>query len=190
MREPHNNSTSIIERRQSRFLGTGLRSLGSTNARRSMPYLAVKTKGDKRMALKWRSPEGVYGDALQDLSDMVKAGLPEPQPPVVKLSTSRSQRIYCGATENSGQKTRGQERLPLDGHWVVNPIKVANEAPKSLYIRPLSANAGWPKGRESYGHGDPIVVRGRENRLHRRVIVYGEAGQVLAIPSRGGTRDA
>jgi hypothetical protein len=161
------------------------------NARRSMPYLAAKAKGDNSMALKWKSPEDVYGDVLQDLSDMVKAELPEPQSPVVKLSTPRSQRLYCGAIGNLGQNTRGQGRLPLDGRWVMNPIKVTNEASKSLYIRSLSANAGWPKGRESYGHGDPIVVVGvTTHRGERESRSQGKAGQVLAILRWGGTQDA
>ena len=30
-------------------------------------------------------------------------------------------------------------------------------------------NVGWPKGREPYGDGVPIVVRDRESRLHGEV---------------------
>lgn len=36
-------------------------------------------------------------------------------------------------------------------------------------------NTGLPKGREPYGNGVPIVVRGRESLLH------GEGGQVTWI---------
>lgn len=170
---------------------TSVCSTTPSNARRSMPYLAAKAKGDNSMALKWRSPEDVYGEALRDLSDMVKAGLPEPQSPVVKLSTPRSQRLYRGVTGNLGQNMWGQRRLPLGEHWVMNPTKVTNEAPKSLYLRSLSANTGWPKGRESYGHGDPIVVVGvTTHRGERETRSQGKAGQVLAIHRWGGTQVA
>jgi len=52
-------------------------------------------------------------------------------------------------------------------------FKGANEEPNQTYYVQLARNAGSPTGRESYGDGDPIVVRGRESLLH------GEGGQVL-----------
>jgi hypothetical protein len=45
-------------------------------------------------------------------------------------------------------------------------------------------NAGSPTGRESYGDGVSVVVRGRESRPH------GEGRQVVRRPKRPGTRDA
>ena len=53
-------------------------------------------------------------------------------------------------------------------------LKEANEEPKRTYHVQLARNSGSPTGRESYGDGDPIVVRGRESRPH------GEGGQVLS----------
>ena len=41
------------------------------------------------MFVKRETPEDVYGVVLQRLSDKVKAGLPEPQCPVVELHTHR-----------------------------------------------------------------------------------------------------
>ena len=52
-------------------------------------------------------------------------------------------------------------------------FKEANKGPNQTYYVHCVRNAGSPTGRESYGDGDPIVVRGRESLLH------GEGGQVL-----------
>ncbi len=49
----------------------------------------------------------------------------------------------------------------------MNRGKDTNGVPKSAYIRLLLVwNTGWPKRRESYGHGASVVVRGRESLLH------------------------
>src|SRR6516162_6800676 len=42
-------------------------------------------------------------------------------------------------------------------------------------------NAGWPNGREPYGHGVSVVVRGRESRPH------GEGRQVRRHPKGKGS---
>jgi hypothetical protein len=39
-------------------------------------------------------------------------------------------------------------------------------APKGHYYVHHRWNAGFPTGREAHGNGAPIVVRGRESRLH------------------------
>ena len=51
---------------------------------RRTTYLDPKGKGDKSMFVKRGVTEGVYVTALQRLSDMVKAILPELQFPLVK----------------------------------------------------------------------------------------------------------
>ena len=51
--------------------------------------LNPKGGGESSMLVKRGTPEGVYDVALQHLSDMVKAGLPEPQCPVVEMHTRR-----------------------------------------------------------------------------------------------------
>ena len=50
--------------------------------------------------------------------------------------------------------------------------KVMNGVPTVVYDVHDGRNTGWPTGRETDGHGVPIVVRGRESRLQ------GEVGQV------------
>ena len=48
-----------------------------------------------------------------------------------------------------------------------------NDTPKATYDVHCIRNAGWPTGRESYGHGAPIVVdgvtpiQGDGNAVHR-----------------------
>ena len=63
-------------------------------------------------------------------------------------------------------------------------FKEANGEPNPTYHVQLARNTGSPKGRESYGDGAPIVVCGRESRLH------GEGGQVLVEFDRTGVQDA
>ena len=50
------------------------------------------------------------------------------------------------------------------GWWAMSYplIEGSNGAPTSRSDVYRSGNAGWPTGRESYGHGAPIVVGGRK----------------------------
>lgn len=74
--------------------------------------------------------------------------------------------------------TSARHRMPT------RHFKEANGEPNPTYHVQLARNAGSPTGRESYGDGALIVVRGRENRLH------GEGGQVFAESNMTGVRDA
>lgn len=154
----------------------------SISTSRSTPYLAAKAEGDNRMAIKRRLSEDAYGKALQDLSDMVKAELLESQYPVIQSHISRLQHIQCGTTSITIVISK-LGKLPVGGRWGTTPLKDTNKIPKSLY-RLITGNAGWPTGRESYGHGASVVVRGWESHLH------GEGRQVSTILAWGGTRDA
>jgi hypothetical protein len=58
--------------------------------------------------------------------------------------------------------------------------KGANGRPKRTYHVQLARNSGSPTGRESYGDGDPIVVRDGESPSH------GEGGQVLGGVHQAG----
>jgi hypothetical protein len=49
------------------------------------------------MSVKRRTAEDVYAGALQRLSDMAKAILPEPQCPVAEVSRSSVARLYTDA---------------------------------------------------------------------------------------------
>ena len=51
--------------------------------------LRAKAGGEKSMLEKRESLEDAEGDVLQGPCDMAKAGLPEPQSPVVELHTHR-----------------------------------------------------------------------------------------------------
>src|SRR5713101_2865112 len=74
--------------------GRGAESLTeSRGVRRETPGsstdLTAKAGGDKSMSEKQGTWEGVYGVALRDPCDMVKAQLPEPQSPAVQPHTHR-----------------------------------------------------------------------------------------------------
>jgi hypothetical protein len=54
------------------------------------------------MSVKRGTAEDVYAVALQRLSDMVKAILPEPQCPVVETAHSSVARLYTDAIRSHG----------------------------------------------------------------------------------------
>jgi hypothetical protein len=74
--------------RTERIATGGGRSSGQMTPRRTT-NLDSKERGDKSMFVKRGTAEDVYGVALQRLSDMAKAGLPESQCPVVEPDTHR-----------------------------------------------------------------------------------------------------
>ena len=76
------------------------------------------------------------------------------------------------------------ENIPERHRMPARHFKEANGEPNPTSHVQLVRNAGSPTGRESYGDGDPIVVRGRESLLH------GEGGQVLVESDMTGVRDA
>ena len=73
------------------------------------------------------------------------------------------------------------------GRWA-ETNEVSQGAERSAYVallQRMSENMGSPTGREPYGDGALVVVRGRENRLH------GEGGQVSNDRQHArGARDA
>lgn len=73
------------------------------------------------------------------------------------------------------------------GRWA-GTREVPQETERSAYVtlvQLMHKNVGSPTGREPYGDGALVVVRGRESRLH------GEGGQVSVDQQRRrGTRDA
>jgi hypothetical protein len=58
------------------------------------------------MSVKRGTTEGVYVVALQRLSDMVKAILPEPQCPVAETSRSSVARLYTDAIRSHESRFR------------------------------------------------------------------------------------
>ena len=74
--------------------GRGAASLTeSRGVRRETPgsstHLKAKAGGDKSLSEKQGTWEGVYGVALRDPRDTVRAALPKPQSPAVALHTRR-----------------------------------------------------------------------------------------------------
>jgi hypothetical protein len=53
------------------------------------PYLTAQARGDQSMSEKQGTEAGVYGVALRDPRDKVRAAWPEPQSPAVELHTRR-----------------------------------------------------------------------------------------------------
>jgi len=66
------------------------------------------------MLIKRGVPEGVYGTALQRLSDRAKAELPEPQYPGVEPSHSSVARLYADAIDSHRLSCRLWDAL-VDG---------------------------------------------------------------------------
>jgi RNA-directed DNA polymerase len=63
----------------------------------STTYLEAKAEGDRSMSLKRRASEGVYGAALQDPRDTVRATLPKPQFPAMEAYIPCRQRLLAGS---------------------------------------------------------------------------------------------
>jgi RNA-directed DNA polymerase len=63
----------------------------------STTYLEAKAEGDSSMSLKRRASEGVYGAALQDPRDTVRATLPKPQFPAMEAYIPCLQRLLAGS---------------------------------------------------------------------------------------------
>ena len=64
----------------------------------STTYLMMKVKGDSSMLIKRKKLEDAYNSVPQDPCDMVRAELPKPQFPVMKVNIPRLQRIQCEVT--------------------------------------------------------------------------------------------
>ena len=118
------------------------------------------------MPSKQESSEDVYDVVLQDPRDKARATLPEPQTPAREGHLPRLQRLQRGhryttdhvsPSEPSGRWAMGNQPIQRTAQ-----VKGSNGAPTSRSDVYRSGNAGWPTGRESYGHGAPIVVGGRK----------------------------
>jgi len=121
-----------------------------------MAYLAVKTKGDNRMPLKRESPEDAYGRVgPQDLRDMAKAILLEPQYPVMN-ELSLEYRIYSARPSVYLTEHFAKENLSTDGRQVMNCSRVqkgclnrANKFPKRKRGIAYRARAPWQRSPHS-----------------------------------------
>jgi hypothetical protein len=129
-------------------------------------HLEPKGEGETSMSGKRMSLEAVYRPDPQDPSDMVKAGLPEPQDPHSNVSYLGTTAVHPRRSSDTAKVSQLRPTASRKNWVVVNHQKGLKRAPTSLYHIHHDRNSGLPKGRESYGDGDPIVVGGRESLLH------------------------
>jgi hypothetical protein len=132
----------------------------------STAYSRSKDQQDNSMPSKQEPSEDVYDVVLQDPRDRARAALPEPQTPAREGHLPRLQRLQRGhrytanpfrSSEPSGRWAMGDQPIQRTAQ-----VKGSNGAPTSRSDVYRFGNAGWPTGRESYGHGAPVVVGGRK----------------------------
>ena len=132
----------------------------------STAYSRSKDQQDSSMPSKQESSEDVYDVVLQDPRDRARAALPEPQTPARESHLPRLQRLQRGHryTANPLRSSEPSDRWAMGDQPIQGTaqVKGSNGAPTSRSDVHCFGNAGWPTGRESYGHGAPIVVGGRK----------------------------
>jgi hypothetical protein len=133
-------------------------------------YLDAKAEGENSMFGKPRRNETTKVRARRGPDGMVNARLREPQYPSTKTKWADTVvRVRC--FRKAGRSDRSENGVSnsltpdtLQGSQVaVSNHKDTNGAPTAVLNVTQARNAGLPKGREPYGNGDPIVVRGRES---------------------------
>jgi hypothetical protein len=147
-----------------------------------LPEMSRKTKGKYSTLGKRLMSEIVYLMLRKTRSEWLKLDCLNSSFQGV-MSPQRKQRLkssYRCIPESFGCSGN----IPARYRMSTRHFKEAKGEPNPTYYVQLARNAGSPTGRESYGDGAPIVVRGRESRLH------GEGGQVLVESNRPGVRDA
>ena len=132
-------------------------------------YRMAKALRDKSLIEKREA--GEHARPPQGPRDRVKAGLPEPQTPEMERHIHRhgmygrcrrDRTVTVSPFELSSCRTTASE--------AVQGVERGTCVALGRSIRP---NTGSPTGREAYGDGAAVVVRGRESRPH------GEGPQVL-----------
>jgi hypothetical protein len=144
------------------------------NTYEATAYLDRKPEGNKSMPSKPERWEGVYRHVRQASHDTVKAGLPEPQLPG-QIRTAPDYHAY--STRGCKHTFSSSPRTEVTGlQTVTSEVTQGNErGTYVVLVRQLRVNVGSPTGRESYGDGAAVVVRGWENQPH------GEGRQVTAV---------
>jgi hypothetical protein len=148
-----------------------------------LTYLAAKAKGDQSMSEKQGTLEGAYGkDALRDPRSMVKANLLEAQSPAtIQASPATAPMAGPPRCRRAAPVLTLPARVscsqvpPSGGRWAMSPFKGTNGTPVAALSFSDPENGGLPTGREPYGNGAAVVVRGRESRPH------GEGRQVTLM---------
>ena len=132
----------------------------------STAYSRSKDQQDSSMPSKQESSEDVYDAVLQDPCDKARAVLLESQTPARELHLPRLQRLQRGHRHTTDQLSPSEpsDRWAMDNQSIqrTEQVKGSNGTPTSYSDVCRFGNAGWPTGRESYGHGAPVVVGGRK----------------------------
>jgi len=140
-------------------------------------YPQAKAEGDHSLLETPRRLESVYGRARQGSRDRAKATLLELQAPAMHRTFScnhawRSHRLTAVFIVAAGAL----------GRWA-EANEASQGAERSAYVtlfQRMSENMGSPTGREPYGDGALVVVRGRESRPH------GEGAQSCSAATDAG----
>ena len=134
-------------------------------------YPMAKASRDNSMAEKRGVGEHARLTAPQDLHDMAKAGLLEPQSPVMESHIPRH------GVSGRGRQDRAVSLSLLETSFCRATASEAVQGDEQgAYVeleRSTRRDTGSPTGREAHGDGAAVVVRGRESRPH------GEGPQVF-----------
>jgi hypothetical protein len=134
--------------------------------------LKSKDGGENSMPRNAGGTPSRKGTSPVDPRPMAKARLLEPQFPSVNESDPRNTadyRVQSVCEKRCVAILARSDRLATTS----GEFKGMSGEPKGRYHRQPVRTAGSPTGREPYGDGAPVVVRGRESRPH------GEGGQVF-----------
>jgi len=118
-------------------------------------------------------PKACRAAAPRDPRDRVIAALREPQLPAVPARLPDT--THDAGPPAYGAVSHDTGKLPA---WGAATHEIAQGGERGTLValaRPLFGSAGSPEGREPYGDGASVVVRGRESRPH------GEGGQVAQV---------
>lgn len=137
-------------------------------------YLRLKRKGDNSMSGKRMESRSRLALAPQDPGDMVKPGLVKPQNPCCKVEQAGYNGCISGCLFDAAELSQLWQRIPERPGCNEQPQGFERGTYIALLVHHVR-KTGSPKGRESYGDGDLIVVRDGESPLH------GEGGQVFLI---------
>lgn len=137
-------------------------------------YLGLKGMGDNSMSGKRMWSRSRLASAPQDPGDMVKPELAEPQSPCCKVSRPDHNGYTSGCLLDAEKFIQLRQRIPRRPGCNEQPQGLERGTYIALFVH-HARKAGSPKGRESYGDGDLVVVGDGESPLH------GEGGQVFLI---------
>ena len=125
------------------------------------PYRMAKALWDYSMVEKHEASEHARLVVVQDPRDTVKAGLPESQSPGMEAHIHRHG-MYGRCPWNRTVSLSSSE-LFLQGTTVSEIVQGDEQDTYVALGRSTRTDTGSPKGREAYGDGVVIVVRGRES---------------------------